>query len=181
MKSKISLFLLALTLLSVYANCQEFYNLDSYPEKQFYTEKQAAKPDKFGAYAQINAGLSPTHPQGFAGLSLGIVQRYGELSIAALPGITGTGLHVFTGMVGLRAPINKVFTVTPKLGYWTYWNSKIDEPIKWTGGNRFVYGVDINKRIEGNLELVISWIDCRSYIGKYNGMKIGTAGLRYIF
>ena len=160
---------------------QEFYNLDAYPEKQFYTEKQTVKTAKFGAYAQINGGLSPTHPQGFAGLTLGVVQRYGELSVMALPSVTGPGLHVFTGMIGLRAPINKVFTVTPKIGYWTYWNSKIDKPIQWTGGNRFVYGVDINKRIEGNLELVVSWIDCRSYVNKYNGMKIGTVGLRYIF
>ena len=178
---KQTIIFLLTTLFGASISAQEFYNLDAYPEKQFYTEKQPAKPAKFGAYAQINGGLSPTHPQGFAGLTLGIVQRYGELSAMALPSVTGTGLHVFTGMIGLRAPINKVFTVTPKIGYWTYWNSKIDKPIQWTGGNRFVYGVDINKRIEGNLELVISWIDCRSHIGQYNGMKIGTAGLRYTF
>ena len=171
----ISMLLLAFSVMS-----QEFYNLEAYPERQFYNEKQAVKPKSFGGYTQINIGMSPTHPQGFAGLTLGIVQRYGELSVMALPSVTGTGLYVFTGMVGLRAPINKVFTVTPKLGYWTYWESKTETPISWTGGNHFVYGVDINKRIEGDLELVISWIDCRSY-DRYNGMKIGTIGIRYIF
>lgn len=153
------------------------YNTSTYPDKAVQEYKKINDPGVWGGYLKIGVGVSPTHPRLFADASMGLIHRYGELSVNAFPGISSDGLMVFSSTLGYRQTVNKMFTVVPKIGYWTYWNQ--EEPIKWTGGNRFVYGVEINRRIHDNLEFSVNWMDFRGQ--RYNAMKIGTCGVRYIF
>lgn len=154
-------------------------NNTSYSQKSVDLYKKVTKPQTFSGFLKIGMGISPTHSRAFAEWQLGASYKLIELSIGALPSVSKDNIHVLDARIGLRFPINKMFNVTPNIGYWTFWNGT--DPVELTDGNRFVYGVDLDRRIHDNLNLVASWIDCRSHIPKMNGMKIGSIGLRYIF
>lgn len=151
------------------------YNLESYNKEKVYSKKH--RPQKWGGYATIQGGISPTHPRMFIGASVGVVQKYGQLSVSAMPSLTNTSFLIFNSMIGYRQAINWAFVVVPKIGYWSYWEG--DKPVNWNKGNHICYGVELNKRVENNLELTVEWVDYRGM--EYNGMKIGTIGVRYIF
>lgn len=154
------------------------YNLNSYPEKAFYKEKQEFKPKKFGGYLVIRGGFSPSHPDVFLGATAGITQRFGELSVSALPALNQRNLIVYNSLLGYRFPINNRFTITPKAGAWTY-SEEGDGKLWKRPGNHLCYALECNMRIEGNLEFSVEGVDYRGQ--KYNAMKILTAGVRYIF
>lgn len=153
------------------------YNLGEYADKPVQEYKDKHAPPAWGGFAKIEMGLSPTHPRLFAGLSLGVIHRFVQLSVSGLPGMSADNAHLLNTMVSYRQPVNKLFTVVPGIGYAAIWDGQ--RQIKWTGGNHFVYGVEINKRVHNDLEVSVRWDDYR-VTGKFYAMKVGTVGLRYI-
>lgn len=191
MKSKTLLFILAATFLSVHAMAQkrvviktvteeqQSYNLDSYMEKPFYFSKQPYKPQEWGGYVTIQGGFSPTFPDLFVGASMGVTHRFVQLSVSALPALNQKNLIIYNSMLGYRFPINHRFTIVPKAGGWVY--SQEGGAKLFNGGNHLCYGLEFNLRTEGNLEFTIEGVDYRGQGKGFDGRKILTVGIRYIF
>lgn len=181
---KITTFLLLMAGLT--ANAQlPTYNLEEVPEKQIIAYEKSQKT--VGGFTTVQLGFSPNYPRGFVGLSIGGNYKLLEASIHALPSVfIKQQSTVLSGTLGTRFTINKLFTVTPRAGYWTVWDG--ESPIEWTRGNRFIYGVEITRKIANNLDLSVTWYDCKSrtsprhlLISQYGDMKIGLLGFKYIF
>ena len=157
-----------------------YYNHEDTPVKSMNKYKDSLYKDDWGGFAKIELGLSPTHPRGFTGLSLGCAYQNVELQLSALPGFGGGSnkIHVFDALLGYRQPINMFYTVTPMIGYWTYWNEV--QPIDFSNGNHFVYGAKVSRKVENNIWITVSWTDHRGQ-KQWNAMKIGTIGAQYNF
>lgn len=159
------------------ANAQ--YNADRYAEKPFYAFKQDYKPQKWSGFITMQGGFSPTFPDVFLGASLGLTQRFGQISVSALPALNSQSLIIYNAMLGYRFPINQRFTVVPKAGGWVYTRDDTGNKF-FSPGNHLCYGLEFNMRVEGHLEFTIEGVDYRGQGIGFDGRKILTTGIRYI-
>ena len=171
-----------LCLSAIFSYAQKNYNLKVYDENSVLKYKSDINV-KTGFYLKPSLAVSPNFPRGFIGLDLGVNVKYVQFSVNSLMGVTDSEFSVFTGMIGYRFPVNSSFTITPKLGYWTIWDE--ENKIQWTKGNRFIYALELSKRLNNNIDITITGYDGRSARNnqaKYNTIKILSVGITcYLF
>lgn len=155
------------------------YNNKDVNEKKLIAYTASTFDDKFSGFVSVYGAVTPSHDlRGYIGLSAGFVYKYGEISVSAFPGVTGTNpTHFFNAMVGYRFTINKLYTFTPRLGL--YVRAK-DEGVLWKDGNHAVYGGEITRAVANNLHISCVFYDYRHKQGS-KVTKLVAFGVKYSF
>lgn len=136
--------------------------------------------DRFGFHSTTGLAVSPSHPSVFANVGLGVHWQSFEIAGTIIPQITDQGYSMLTFTAGYRFQMAEKIVFTPVLGYWA---GNYGQPNwQWTGGNRMIYGGDVERRLDRNTSLVVSFRDGRAKnnnLSSINTLKLCALSIRY--